>query len=351
VLDSIKADRTLSFGHWRYRLLHWAFGVADADPARPQDTGLPKYLYTHYCPLFHLTNLIALLLPLLLAVKVGRAVFRGVRAAWGASRVGDGLTAVGSFLRGLLARRPEREPAAEVAPTLRQERAHFAARLTELLRNWSSGSYKEFDTVWTFLKHEFPYALLVPEEARALHALLVDRYEAAKARAEARRAALRARLVFWSNFSRAFVKWGLYALYAVLAVAAAYLLYEAVLFLAWALYWICQGIAWLFSAEGTGAAFWFLARMLFWGILAGGAAYFVRSRRTTWDVLGRVWDHVKVVGYPLYVVPAFGRFVARGWAGAVEFATMFYEENCPAITLVSEEEAAAEAAAEEATLR
>src|SRR5690348_8046854 len=63
-----KEERRLSLKHWRYRLLHWCFNV-EPNPGS-NITILPKFLYTHYCPLFHLTNLIAILLPFIILIKI-----------------------------------------------------------------------------------------------------------------------------------------------------------------------------------------------------------------------------------------------------------------------------------------
>src|SRR5581483_7783366 len=72
ILSSLKEERRLSMKHWRYRLLHWAFGV---EGKRPEETGLPHFLYTHYCPLFHLTNLIAIISPVILFFKIVVVLF------------------------------------------------------------------------------------------------------------------------------------------------------------------------------------------------------------------------------------------------------------------------------------
>lgn len=64
ILESIKRDRKLSFNHWRYRLLHWTFET------NPSDSNLPNFLYTKYCPLFHLTNLLVIFFPLIVFAKI-----------------------------------------------------------------------------------------------------------------------------------------------------------------------------------------------------------------------------------------------------------------------------------------
>lgn len=61
----------LSLKHWRYRLLHWTFSIRIDDW---QKSPLPTYFYTHYCPLFHATNLLVLLIPFICAWKVFYAV-------------------------------------------------------------------------------------------------------------------------------------------------------------------------------------------------------------------------------------------------------------------------------------
>lgn len=65
----LQRRKKLSLNHWRYRLLHWCFNVK-ADNNTPFSNNLPRCLYTHYCPLFHLTNLIAIFCPIILIVKV-----------------------------------------------------------------------------------------------------------------------------------------------------------------------------------------------------------------------------------------------------------------------------------------
>ena len=64
---SIFGEKRISLKHWRYRLLHWCFNVRDIE--LPEDSPLPDYLYSHYCPFFHLTNFIALFSLPILTIK------------------------------------------------------------------------------------------------------------------------------------------------------------------------------------------------------------------------------------------------------------------------------------------
>lgn len=67
VWQAIKSEKQLSLNHWRYKLLHWSF--CQKNITKKEDSFLPGWLYTHYCPLFHLTNVLVLLAPLTLFFK------------------------------------------------------------------------------------------------------------------------------------------------------------------------------------------------------------------------------------------------------------------------------------------
>lgn len=69
MFELIKAERKLSYSNWRYRLLHWTFDIKVKNNVL-RGPLLPQYLYTHYCPLFHLTNILFVLSPLILLFKL-----------------------------------------------------------------------------------------------------------------------------------------------------------------------------------------------------------------------------------------------------------------------------------------
>lgn len=71
MFELIKAERKLSYSNWRYRLLHWTFGVEVKNNILiNKGPRLPNFLYTHYCPLFHLTNILLVLSPIILVYKL-----------------------------------------------------------------------------------------------------------------------------------------------------------------------------------------------------------------------------------------------------------------------------------------
>ena len=72
-IKALKKERKLSMNHWRYRLLHTTFWC---NPKTPAESPLPNFLYTHYCPLFHCTNLLLLFLPITMVVWLFRGSFK-----------------------------------------------------------------------------------------------------------------------------------------------------------------------------------------------------------------------------------------------------------------------------------
>jgi len=79
IVKHIKRDRVLSLAYWRYQLLHWCFNIE----VKKNEDGklyivnddLPDFLYTHYCPLFNLTNLILVFSPFILMFKICGSIF------------------------------------------------------------------------------------------------------------------------------------------------------------------------------------------------------------------------------------------------------------------------------------
>lgn len=73
LIEKVKGPKKLTFNHWRYKTLHWAFGI---NPKNQWDSKLPQCFYTHYCPLFHLTNLIVIFSPFIMMFKLTKSILR-----------------------------------------------------------------------------------------------------------------------------------------------------------------------------------------------------------------------------------------------------------------------------------
>ena len=176
ILDSIKGERKLSFNHWRYRLLHWCFNVKDPSPHDLYATGLPKFLYTHYCPLFHLTNLIAIFSPLILLIKIVCVVVGACIA---------GLKAVpwdkaGEFFAKFKPKTdPNKKPAEVIPPKANKgtERVVAVNLICETHTGWN------FENFWSYNSHEF--SVLTREEVETIFNEYMPKITAARERASA----------------------------------------------------------------------------------------------------------------------------------------------------------------------
>lgn len=340
ILDSIKGERKLSFRHWRYRLLHWTFGVRNPDPKNPEATGMPRFLYTHYCPLFHLTNLIAILSPLILLAKVVAVFVRAVAAAFAVvpwERLLDLLA------RLKLPRRTTCEAAEALAPTPPSP-AELRRMCVDLICEWHNDSFAEF---WACHRGG-DIAPMKEEDAAAVFAEFWPKVAEARERGRLRKEKWRQRIVFWTNFSRVFIKHFLTAFYVALAAGVAYLAY-LIAGPTWdGICWIANGIVWLFSDTGSLTVLWTGIKISFWLAFATATVYVLARLgwiQRFWEVL---CDGLGRICPPFYLVGRFWRWLCGGCSAVAEFVAMFYEENCPPITLVSDEEGAVEEVAEKA---
>lgn len=337
ILESIKGERKLSFDCWRYRLLHWTFNVKDPDPKRPQDTGMPKFLYTHFCPLFHLTNLIAILSPLILCLKIAVVIFKAIGYAtrgvpWGKMKA--------AFNKLKLKRNQDVHVAAYI-PTAEDERLMAIKDICE----WESGI--EFIHFWNarFVR----YNILKQEDVEKIFNETMPKVMEARKRAKARKDKLRERMIFWTNFSRVFIKWSLNAFYIGLVMFVLYGLY-LVAGPAWDLVsWIASGIYSLFTDEVSLGVLWAGCKIALWGAVFIGITYALCRLGWIQRFADALLAGLSKLCPPFYLVGYLFGWIGSGFRSVKEFVSMFYEENCPPIVLVSSEESLVEAVAEKET--
>lgn len=340
ILASIKAEKKMSFRHWRYRLLHWTFGE---DATTPEESDLPRFLYTHYCPLFHLTNLIAVLFPLIFFVKLVVGFFRGIAKC--CVLIGD---AVGALpwdkLAAVKARLfPKRAPAPPRQPTDEERRAAGIKRdkknLLEALLRTSFGE-TEFEAFWD--RNRYEYSFLTKEEAEHFYVTRMAKIIAARKRVEERKEKMKQRLIFWTNFSHIFLKWFFNICYIVLAVVVAWVLWKIVPPCISAIF---AFIAFLATFEVLPFLIWLGTWLVRVGAVGGALAIVVYC---FWR-----FSLIRKCGYALgsslsAVSPPFVllgtwfclpfKWTVAACVNTVEFIKMFYEENCPPITIVSGED-------------
>ena len=204
-----------------------------------------------------------------------------------------------------------------------------------------------FDHFWEVYSHNFD--LLDEGEVRARYEALVTKIKDAQERARIRKERMRARILFWVNFSRAFIKWFLYAFYIALGAGA--------LWLASICFWPVIGfVQWLFSYDFPSLIpILIIGGKIFFCIMVvvGIVAIFHRFR--IMQAIGETaLDGALTCCIPLVVVgkmiAAPFKWLGKGCYSVVEFVQVFYEENCPPISIVSDDEAAIEEAVEEGSL-
>jgi hypothetical protein len=335
ILDSIKSERKLSFDHWRFRILHWAYNVKN--PQSPADTGLPQFLYTHYCPLFHLTNLIALLSPLILLIRFIILIGRALGAAL--SMLFDMLPVKGFYdlCRSLL---PEKKEVKISGPTIESEKL----KLIEIISKWV-GTFEDF---WDFYINRFK--VLSKDEAKAIFDEYMPKFEEARERAKIRKKKWRDRIIFWTNFSRVFIKWAMNIAYFALTGLLLYLTYlfaGMTLGALWAaLCWCGDFIIWLFTDTISWTFVLFVGKLIIWMGLSAIAIAMLTRFGFVQKFSNAFLSGLGYITPPSYIVSVPFRWIINGFHNLCEFIAMFYEENCPPIKIVSKEEAVVESVAQ-----
>lgn len=364
LLESIKGEKNLSFNHWRYRLLHWTFGIS---PEYPHESSLPRFLYTHYCPLFHLTNMLAIVSPITLVIRLGISLFlfcfhttstaleesaklsfkveKTIKKYWPKRVV------VQSTAQAETVEPPEKTPeqiASEEAAKKEDLRKKSVLLLISNVR--LAAKEEHWDLLENFERFEsyYSFGILSQDEAKEIWQKEASRLLAIKQRAEARKENMRQRILFWVNFSQIFIKAFFNIAYFALFAAVAYL---SIFYLAPALLWVGKEALQLLWASAT--VDWIYVLKLAVAIIINIAILFAVVGATSF-VLVKLVEKTKEKApnvfakaiFPLVAIKdmfkSFFRWVGSGIECTLEFIHMFYEENCPPINIVKDDELATE---------
>lgn len=158
ILAAIKSERKMSLKHWRYRLLHWTFFETATTVS---ESKLPTFLYTHYCPLFHLTNIIVLMMPLILTFRLLASIITGVCGA-----IGYVIQQIVIGFQSIKFEKPEPPPI-----TTEEGRAIELHDFLTLLRENPKYRYG-FEHFWSYEKHHFKYC--TEEDLKARYDRVVE---------------------------------------------------------------------------------------------------------------------------------------------------------------------------------
>lgn len=310
LIEQIKGPKKLTFDHWRYRTLHWCFGI---NPKTKWDSNLSDAFYSHYCPLFHLTNLIVIFSPFIMFVKLILGLVRLIK--FGFDKIARGIVYV--FVT------RKNKPLTEKQILVRQIKNRIMYCIEENFSKEETLSivYSAYSEEH-FSKEEFEtyYNALIKSIEKQK---LIDEIK------EQEKKVLKERMYFWVNFSSAFFKCGLNVLYIFAALLSAYGLYKFAVFLS------CYSLGYYLSL------LWGLSKILlfafFFIVILTGLAF--------------SFEHIKIPNRIYNILPTqltgkwisvFLDFLSDTYESVTEFISAFYENNCPPIILEDSEKEADE---------
>lgn len=310
IFASIHQEKRLSMSHWRFRLLHWCFN--EGNPKTKHDSDLPNFLYEHYCPLFHLTNFIAIFSPIIFLFRVSAAVVIGL---WN------------SFAQPVIDYISEK---AYQQRKVKEDTKEYKLNQFKsiLLHHIKNGYVYDFDHLFKCYAYD-----LEEEECREVYDSIIKAINDAKARKEEIKKRRYDQMVFWSNIGKTFVAWLMYVLYVSLFVASIY----AVILLINPLIGL---IKFIFSADYS----WVIPTLFVLGklLLLFSVVFVVTYILIRAEFMQPVRTGLKSCVLPFTILSSAVKylfFIPVNCVNTIkEFISVFYSENCPRITIVSDEE-------------
>ena len=353
IFESIKSEKKMSLNHWRYRILHWCFDQSweDWENDWKAHSDLPYFLYTHYCPLFHITNLIAILFPIVLMVKIVVGLCCGIKKCSGLI-----IAAISSLPWQKLANTIEKfniafkwsKKSKNIDVSSREEARKKETIKNEkrrLLRYMVRSDYTTFDELWNMccdMHSTANFSFLSKEDAEQLFNKHIEKILKAKKQIEERKERTKQRLIFWSNFSQVFLRCFFNIAYVIIAILVFWGFCKVT---PQVLFFMVDCVKFLMTFDTLSfliAFGWILLRV----IIVGGACSIVIYGFCKLKILQKcglaLTSSLVAVSPPfvlvgnLFCLPF--QWVATLCNNTVEFVGMFYEENCPPITIVSGEE-------------
>lgn len=338
ILEIIKGEKKMSFNHWRYRLLHWCFNEKAKTPA---ESAMPHFLYSHYCPLFHLTNLIAILAPIVLFIKIACSL--GSLVVKGISKIPFSEIWEKIISKAEMESTEENLETAEskIAKQTRIQKKKFLSILCEKAKITDEDMSDEdfFNYVWTRFTWRIEKELYFKlEEAKEYFDSVYGQIKEAREKAKVRKEKLKERMIFWTNFSQVFLKWTFSIFYVVLALTCGWAAWKFVVPCYRA---ICAAFKWAASFDIMPILIW-AVRIGFLALFATVVVYIFWRFDVFRKVLKAVWKAIHSVSPPfilvaLCVVAPF-KWAHRTIVAVIDFISIYYENNCPPIIIVSSEE-------------
>lgn len=333
MLDFIHRERKMSFNHWRYRLLHW---VLEEEAETPERSHLPQSLYKHYCPLFWLTNLFVVLLPVIITLKV---------ASFLVTTFSPLLINFSSYLCSLLPKKAEKEKKKtkeeSAEAVINKQKDKLRKKIPGFIAMWLDARPDEdsFLDFYNFISDksydiDFPYiGDLSEEEFKESFDSLYPKVKARLEDIKKKRNERQARINVWIVWAEPIFKIFAYAIAATFAIGVIWFLIKFVPFFIGGVIWFVSSF---FSID-----FAFCFYLLFVATLIVAAMV---------GIIALVFLVFKGLKKPAYALVDIMGAAAESTFSAIghqfncllQFFADFYANSCPPINIVSEEDEAVE---------
>lgn len=348
--------RELDFTMWRYRLLHWVFNADPRDFRQDSDGrvtrtpgGLPTYLYTHYCPLFHFTHILVLSIPFIQAWRLTVIVFWLIGRFVGF--VIKKLRAYNEFvckhfnewIKDYLPKpKEEVQSPEEIAAS---ERAAVMSYVMNLINEWNYGRDAIFDLIVDVPSFK-GFSIDYVNFAREYYDTYIEQCNLEKAKREARQKLMRDRITFFTNVGQVLFKIFQFVFYIGSAVGLAYVLLvhtpDMIDYSIWSVAAAWDFVCWLASAAVSYTMFdilYFLLLLVTY-LLVFVTICIILFKLVQLKPIKATIDKTliapgKIVQDAIYT---FCVWVLESIGVFVEFMFKMYENNCPPIKIVQKDE-------------
>jgi hypothetical protein len=333
MLERFTGPQVMTKDHWRFRILHWSFG-ADFDKKE-----MPQFFYDHYCPLFHMTNLLVLLFPLIVLIKYTVLVCKiGVNILCAIGR------SIARIINSISLRQITHVESKQAESELKPKKERVFNEETfvkQLNKKYTENIYEfqDFDFIYsTFHNHR---KHLSEEKMKEIWLRLKTAKEERERIVAERKAKMQERMVFWVNFSQVFFKFFFNVAYGCIVALVLWLTLKYGLTCLSA---VGSGLSWL-AVTLYGIPYLAVGMFIVKGTMIGATViaigyvfykFICKYGEVTILKPAKVMVTPFKIGFA--ILGAFCDYVANKCTSLGDFIAMFYETNCPKITIVEEEE-------------
>lgn len=279
--------------------------------------------------MFHLTNFIAIFSWLILIVKICKVLL-----ATGLDLLDHCLRLFLDLKKKLLKRKVTDTETAKSEQSINQEIRIFTKKAI-----YNISHDHTFSCLW--YEESYLFDVLTKKQAQSIYDTLNSKYKIAKEKSDKRKKKMRDKIVFWVNFSKAIIKWVMYVAYIGIGLGAVYMAFSC--------FWPVVGFFsyifdWIFSID-LASVIWVLVIGFKVTLIGVGIAllmgfivrYKVVQKSCSSCVEGVIFCLPPIVLiFDLLFAPI--KWIRGGFVNVYDFVSVFYEENCPPINIISEED-------------